>query len=73
MVKRVLVSCKMDWGWLLNRLGVVVKRNIKVYLTQPLIEVCKIKNHHFEQGKDVNNAFCDKHRVAVGITHASSA
>ena len=55
-----------------NRLAVIVKRHTKAYLTKSLVEGRKIKYHHFEQGKDVNNAFCDKHRVAIDIAHASS-
>ena len=55
-----------------NGLGVIVKRHTKAYLTKSLVEGCKIKYHHLEQGKGVNNAFCDKHRVAVGIAYASS-
>ena len=62
----------MDWDLLQNGLAVIAKRHTKAYLTKSLVEGCKIKYHHFEQGKDVNNAFCDKHRVAVGIAYASS-
>jgi hypothetical protein len=63
----------MDWDLLQNGLAVIAKHHTKAYLTKSLVEGCKIKYHHLEQGKDVNNAFCDKHRVAVVIAHASSA